>query len=59
MLCLVPFQNKVAEIRVKYIGRQFLDPFSSPPPLKSVCVCGGGGVGIGALYDLSDANTNF
>ena len=28
------FPNKVAEIRVEYLGRQFLDPFSSP--MKSV-----------------------
>ena len=43
MLHLVPFQNKVAEIRVEYLGRQFLDPCSSThaPPLKIVCVGGG------------------
>ena len=39
MLRLVPFQNKVAEIRVEYLGRQFFLTHVPPPPLK---VCFGG-----------------
>ena len=40
MLRLVPFENKVAEINVEYIGRQVLDPSSSsPPPTVEMCVC--------------------
>ena len=60
-LCLVAFENKAAEIRVEYLGRQFLDPFPPPPPMKGVYVCvwGGGGGHIGAPDDLRDVNANF
>ena len=59
MFRLAPFENKVAEIRVEYIGRQFLDPCSSPPPTEKVCV-GGGWVGrIEVPEDLSEVNSNF
>ena len=59
LLRLVAFQNKVAEIRVEYLGRQVLDPCTFIPLTeKCVCVLGEGGR-IGAPDDLSDANTNF
>ena len=54
---LVAFQNKVSEIRVEYLGRQFLDPCSSSPPLKIVFEWGGGR--IGATDYLSDVNTDL
>ena len=38
MISLVPGQNQIAEIRVEYMGRQFLGPCSSPSPLKNVGV---------------------
>ena len=56
MLRLVPVQNKAAEIRVEYMDRQFLDPFSSPYTEKCVCVWGGR---IRTPDDLSDVSTKF
>ena len=55
MLRLINFQNKVAEIRVEYMGRQFSTYV--PPPEK--CVCGGGGGRFCTPDDSSDVNTNF
>ena len=52
MLCLVPFQNKVVEIRAENLGRQFLTNIL-PPPLGK---CWGRTV---APDDLSDVNTFF
>ena len=58
-LRLVAFHNKVPEIRVEYLERQFFDPCSSPTEkCVYVCVCGGGGR-VGAPDDLSDFNTNM
>ena len=45
----------MAEIRVEYLGVQFLDLYSSPPPTEK-CVWWGG---FGAFDDLIDDSTNF